>query len=233
MSDISNQLIKDSYNYVLQADLGSGIVYRIGGAIPVNPIFQSGLTVNDNFTYSNGTEQFGYVLLTDGTGYAYWGPMSAATPSSGVTSITVGNGLSANSSTGAVSIVFTGLIPTQGITAITATSGLSAVTNNYGTTIINTDPDKTVVITGGTNIQVVSNYPNFGINYTGINATQGITGITGTSGISAVTNNYGTTIINTKPDQDVTISGGTGITTGGTYPNFTITNSAQIGRAHV
>jgi len=114
MSDISNQLIKDSYNYVLQSDLSTGVVYRIGGTIPVNPIFQSGLTVNSGFTYSNGTEQNGYALLTDGTGYAYWGPVSAATPSSGVTSITVGNGLSANSSTGAVTIVFTGSTGTSG-----------------------------------------------------------------------------------------------------------------------
>ena len=114
MSDISNQLIKDSYNYVLQSDLSTGVVYRIGGSIPVNPIFQSGLTVNSGFTYSNGTEQNGYALLTDGTGYAYWGPVSGATPSSGVTSITVGNGLSANSSTGAVTIVFTGSTGTSG-----------------------------------------------------------------------------------------------------------------------
>jgi len=114
MSDISNQLIKDSYNYVLQSDLASGTVYRIGGSIPVNPKFLSGLTVNSGFTYSNGTEQNGYALLTDGTGYAYWGPVSGATPSSGVTSITVGNGLSANSSTGAVTIVFTGSTGTSG-----------------------------------------------------------------------------------------------------------------------
>jgi len=114
MSDISNQLIKDSYNYVLQSDLSTGVVYRIGGSIPVNPIFQSGLTVNSGFTYSNGTEQNGYALLTDGTGYAYWGAISAATPSSGVTSITVGNGLSANSSTGAVTILFTGSTGTSG-----------------------------------------------------------------------------------------------------------------------
>ena len=108
MADIKDQLIKDSYNYVLQSDLSTGVVYRIGGSIPINPIFQSGLTINDSFTYSNGTEQNGYALLTDGTGYAYWGPVSGASPSSGVTSISVGDGLSANSSTGAVTIVFTG-----------------------------------------------------------------------------------------------------------------------------
>jgi len=113
MADISNQLIKDSYNFVLQADT-NGVVYRIGGSVPANVTFQSGVTVNSGFTYSNGTEQPFYALLTDGTGYAYWGPISAATPSSGVTSITVGNGLSANSSTGAVTIVFTGSTSTSG-----------------------------------------------------------------------------------------------------------------------
>jgi len=34
------------------------------------------------------------------------------------------------------------------------------------------------------------------------------------------------TIANTAPDQTVALTGGTGITTSGTYPNFTITNSA-------
>ncbi len=85
MADIKDQLIKDSYNYVLQSDLSTGVVYRIGGSVPINPIFQSGLTVNSGFTYSNGTEQNGYVLLTDGTGYAYWGPMSGSSSSSGLT----------------------------------------------------------------------------------------------------------------------------------------------------
>lgn len=76
MSDISNQLIKDSYDYVLQSDLTTGIVYRIGGNIPINPIFQSAITVNSGFTYTNGTEQPNYVLTTDGTGYSFWAPVS-------------------------------------------------------------------------------------------------------------------------------------------------------------
>jgi hypothetical protein len=114
MSDISNQLIKDSYNYVLQSDTTTGIVYRIGGTIPVNPTFQSGLTVTGGFTYSGAGEQVGYVMTCDALGNATWEPISAATPSSGVTSITVGNGLSANSSTGAVTIVFTGSTGTSG-----------------------------------------------------------------------------------------------------------------------
>ena len=107
MSDISNQLIKDSYNYVLQSDLSSGTVYRIGGTIPVNPKFLSGLTVMEKFVYSDGTEQPNYALLTDGSGLAFWGPISAATPSSGVTSVTAGFGLSGDVTTGAVTLINT------------------------------------------------------------------------------------------------------------------------------
>ena len=58
MSDISNQLIKNSYDYVLQSDLSTGIVYRIGGAVPVNPIFLSGLTINSGKTVNGQTSQW-------------------------------------------------------------------------------------------------------------------------------------------------------------------------------
>jgi len=79
MSNISGQLIKDSYNYVLQSDLISGIVYRIGGSIAENPKFVSGLTVNASFTYSDGSEFDGFVLTCDASGNATWAPVSAAT----------------------------------------------------------------------------------------------------------------------------------------------------------
>jgi hypothetical protein len=186
MSDISNQLIKDSYNYVLQSDLSTVVVYRIGGSIPVNPIFQSGLTVNSGFTYSNGTEGVGYTLITDGTGYAYWAPVSAATPSSGVTSITATNGLSGNVTTGAV-------------------------------TLINTAPDQIVTISGGTGITTGGTYPNFTITNTAPDQTVVLKNSTGIS----VTGTYPVfTITNTLPDQTVTITGGTNIQINGTYPNF-------------
>jgi len=96
MADIKDQLIKNSYNYVLQSDLSTGVVYRIGGTVPVNPKFVSGLTVNSGFTYSNGTEQPGYVLTTNGSGYSYWSPSSTFTGGtvSGATNFI--GGLSAN-----------------------------------------------------------------------------------------------------------------------------------------
>lgn len=83
MADIKDQLIKDSYNYVLQSDLSTGVVYRIGGDVPVSPIFQSGLTINGDFNYSNGTEQPGYVLTTNGSGYSYWNAVSGSSGISG------------------------------------------------------------------------------------------------------------------------------------------------------
>ena len=164
MSDISNELIKDSYNYVLQSDLSTGIVYRIGGTIPVNPIFQSGLTVNSGFTYSNGTEQPGYVLLTDGTGYAYWGPLSAATPVC-FQYLTDESGNFILDENG--EFIVTETTDCYGVTSIITGIGLSGNSTTGNVTLINTAPDQTVTITGGTNIQITGTYPDFGVNFTG------------------------------------------------------------------
>jgi len=170
MSDISNQLIKDSYNYVLQSDLSSGTVYRIGGGVPVNPKFLSGLTVMEKFTFSNGTEQPNYVLLTDGTGLAFWGPMSSSTTTSGVTSVTVTNGLSGDVTTGAVTIINTA--PDQTVT-ISGGTGITTGGTYPNFTLVNSAPDQTVTITGGTNMQIVGTYPTFGINFTGSTSSSG------------------------------------------------------------
>jgi hypothetical protein len=228
MSDISNQLIKNSYDYVLQSDLSTGIVYRIGGAVPVNPIFLSGLTINSGFTYSNGTEQNGYVLTCDPFGNAKWAPVSGTTPTSGVTSITTGIGLSGDSTTGAVTIINTA--PDQ---TVTITGGTNIQINgtypNFGIDFTGTTgggdylPLSGGTVTGGTVFQS-------GLTATTISATTylGIPEITisGGTGITTGGTYPNFTITNSSPDQTVTISGGTGITTGGTYPNFTLVNSA-------
>jgi hypothetical protein len=72
MSDISNFLIKDSFDYVLQSDLSTGVIYRIGGTVPTNPVFSSGLTINGAFKYQDGSESNGYVLTSDANGNATW-----------------------------------------------------------------------------------------------------------------------------------------------------------------
>jgi hypothetical protein len=130
-SYIAKELKTATYNYVarvifalpniIQPDPNTNIIYKIGGGVPVNPIFSSGLTINSGFTYSNGTEGVGYSLLTDGTGYAYWGSITA------VTSITATNGLSGNATTGAVTIVNTA--PDQ---TVTITGGTNIeITGSY------------------------------------------------------------------------------------------------------
>jgi hypothetical protein len=247
MADISGLLVKNSYDYVLQCDFITGIVYRIGGTIPANPIFYEGLKVNSAFTYNNGSESPGYVLLTDGTGYAYWGPMSSATPSSGVTSITVGNGLSANSSTGAVTIVFTGqtglsgdYLPLSGGTVTGGTiftNGISANTIS-ATTYINYPDSYVTGVTFNLNVLTINQnrtdtFSSLTVNLTGLTAStsvvQGITGITATGGLSSNTIDNQTTIINTAPDQTVTITGGTNIQVISNYPNFGINFTGTTG----
>ena len=144
------EIFKRPYDYLLRYDPLSQNVYRADGIIPITPNFLSGLTIQTNFQFSDGSEQNGYVLTSDSFGNASWQPVSGVTPSSGVTSIVTSTGLSGDSTTGNV-------------------------------TLINTAPDQTVTISGGTGITTGGTYPNF-------------------------------TITNTSPDQTVTISGGTGIT---------------------
>lgn len=85
-------------------------------------------------------------------------------------------------------------------------------------------------VTGGTYSAGTTTFTNnsggtFNVSgfYTG--ETSYVNSLTTGVGLSGDSTTGAITIINTDPDQVVTISGGTGITTGGTYPNFTITNS--------
>ena len=233
MSDISSQLIKDSYNYVLQSDLSTGIVYRIGGGIPVNPKFLSGLTINSNFNYSNGTEQPGFVLITDASGNATWGPVSGSSS---------GNYLSLSGGTVTGPTIFTGGLTANTISAttyqnlpvsgITGGTGISAGTTNGLVTIVNTLPDQVVTITGGTNININGTYPNFGINFTGSTGVSGnflplsggtVTGATNfTGGLTA--NTISATTYQNLPVSGVT--GGTGISANTTNGLVTIVNTA-------
>ena len=53
-----------------------------------------------------------------------------------------------------------------------------------------------------------------------------VVALTGGTGITTSGTYPNFTVTNSAPDQTVAISGGTGITTSGTYPSFTVTNSA-------
>jgi hypothetical protein len=140
MSDISSQLIKDSYNYVLQSDVSTGNIYRIGGGIPVNPIFLSGLTINSNFNYSNGTEQPGYVLTTDAFGNANWSPVSGSSS---------GNYLSLSGGTVTGPTIFTGGLTANTISATTYFNlPVSGLTSGTGIDISNSNGNYTISYTG-------------------------------------------------------------------------------------
>jgi hypothetical protein len=222
MPDIKGQLIKNSYNYVLQSDLITGIVYRIGGSVAENPKFISGLTVNANFTYSNGSEVDGYVLTCDASGNATWGPVSASTPSSGVTSVTATNGISGNVTTGAIILVNTA--PDQ-IVTISGGTGITTGGTYPNFTIVNSEPDRTVIITGGTNIQITGTYPDFGVNFTGT------TGSNFTGGTVSGATNF-TNGLTANTISSTTISGGSFYGNGSNLtniPNIYNTNGSLNG----
>ena len=106
---------------------------------------------------------------------------------------------------------------TNGLTANTLTvNGVSITGDTYTTG--GTYSNGTIIFdynTGG-------GYQVTGL-YTG--QTSYVNSLTTGVGLSGDSTTGNVTIINTDPDQVVTISGGTGILTGGTYPNFTIENT--------
>jgi hypothetical protein len=122
MSDISNLLVKDTYDYVLQSDIVTGVVYRIGGAVPVNPIFSSGATFLQSLRYSDGTEQSGYVLTSDVNGNAFWGPVSGASS---------GNFLNLSGGTVSGLTIFQSGLTTNSFTATTFTFNNGNQQNGY------------------------------------------------------------------------------------------------------
>ena len=74
-------------------------------------------------------------------------------------------------------------------------------------------------LTSGTGIQVSGSNGNYTISYTGASG-GGVSTLTAGSGLSGNNTTGAVTIINTAPDQTVTITGGTNMQIVGTYPNF-------------
>jgi hypothetical protein len=188
-----------------------------------NSIVITGFTDNNKtitgFTYNNNT-----FTISDNSGSTY-----SATIDS-VTGLTVNGNLISQTISAST---YQNLPLDVFVTGGTYSNGALTFTNNSGNTFtINglftgqTD----VFVTGGTysngTLTLVNNTGGtFNVVgfYTG--ETSYVNSLTTGVGLSANTTTGDITIINTDPDQIVTISGGTGILTGGTYPNFTITNT--------
>jgi hypothetical protein len=167
--------------------------------------------------------------LTDGTGITITeGAGSVTITNAGVTQATAGTGISVSAGTGNVTI--TNTAPDQTV-SLTGGTGISTSGTYPNFTITNTAPDQTVSLTGAGTTTVTGTYPNFTITsndqyvgtVTSVAATAG-TGISVTG--SPITSSGTLTITNTAPDQVVAISAGTGISVSGTYPSFTVTNTA-------
>ena len=234
MADIKDQLIKDSYNYVLQSDLSTGVVYRIGGTIPVNPIFSSGLTINSGFTFSNGTEQNGYVLFTDSNGNAYWGSTTGIT-TSGLTyyvSASTPTGISFvngdrwfDTTTGDETVwINDGVGSGQWVQPNNGGGGGGSPYSGSGVSNFLTIWNSTYGLSASTIeyngsqyiIPSLSSTTIYSENYQG----NVVTEIQNGNYISISQNTGSVTINNDKPDLDVTFTVQDGVSVTGVYPNF-------------
>ena len=146
-----------------------------GGTVTGPTIFTNGLTANtltvngvsitgDTYTtggtYSNGTIDFYY---NTGGGYQVVGLYTGQT--SYVNSLTTGTGLSADTTTGNITIINTD--PDQ-IVSISGGTGILTGGTYPNFIIENSLPDQTVVLNNGSNISVTGTYPNFTIDVTGL-----------------------------------------------------------------
>ena len=198
--------------------------------LTVNDVIITGDTYTTGGTYSNGTIDFYY---NTGGSYQVTGLYTGQT--SYVNSLTTGIGLSADTTTGDITIINTE--PDQVVTISGGTGILTGGT--YPNFIIeNTLPDQTVVLNNGTNINVTGIYPNFTIDVTGLTDNNTFTtGFTYQDNTFTISDNSGntfnttidvmtgltingilsaTTYQNLPPSTDYYVTGGTYDYTGGT-----------------
>ena len=198
--------------------------------LTVNDVIITGDTYTTGGTYSNGTIDFYY---NTGGSYQVTGLYTGQT--SYVNSLTTGIGLSADTTTGDITIINTE--PDQVVTISGGTGILTGGT--YPNFIIeNTLPDQTVVLNNGTNINVTGIYPNFTIDVTGLTDNNTFTtGFTYQDNTFTISDNTGntfnttidvmtgltingilsaTTYQNLPPSTDYYVTGGTYDYTGGT-----------------
>ena len=118
-------------------------------------------TYTTGFTYTANT-----FTIRDNSGSTFNATINS------VTGLTV-NGILSGTTISGGTFFGNGSGLTNVVLSVSTSTGLSGNSTTGNITLINTAPDQTVTITGGTNIQIVSNYPNFGINFTGTTSSVG------------------------------------------------------------
>jgi hypothetical protein len=219
--DTLNPYASKTANFVLAAPNGSAGV----------PTFRAVLaadipTLNQNTTGSAAT-------LTTGRTVAITGDLAYTSPSfDGSTNVTAtGTLATVNTNVGSftnatLTVNGKGLITaaSSGTAPVTSVTATSPVASTGGATPDISMPAATTSVSGYLTSTDWNTFNGKGSGtVTSVAATAG-TGISITG--SPITTTGTLNITNTAPDQTVALTGSTGISTSGTYPNFTITNSA-------
>jgi len=176
------------------------------------------------------------VAATAGTGISVTGSPITTSGTLNITNTAPDQTVVLNSGTGISTsgtypnFTVTNTAPDQTV-SIASGTGISATGTYPAFTVTNTAPDQVVALTGAGTTVVTGTYPNFTITSTD-STTGTVTSVAATAGTgisvtgSPITTSGTLNITNTAPDQTVVLNAGTGISTSGTYPNFTITNTS-------
>jgi len=166
---------------------------------------------DSTYYFYNGTNYLWNYFLNKQQADKLYQPLGSpvATPFS----LSAGYGLSGSSFNGSVARTFTA--DTASADGLVSKSRLATNLGGY------VPSSRTITINGSTRDLTANRIFNVG-TVLSVGATAG-TGIS-ISG-SPITSSGSLTITNTAPDQTVVLNAGTGISTSGTYPNFTITNT--------
>jgi hypothetical protein len=135
MADISNQLIKDSYNNVIQVDPLTNVIQTIGGDL-VSISMLCGVTFASNVVISQGA-QSGYLLSSDAYGNASWvippgGQGSSGSAGSSGTSGSAGSSGNNGSAGSSGSSGSSGSAGSSGSSGSRGSSGSSGSSGNNG-----------------------------------------------------------------------------------------------------
>jgi len=173
-------------------------------------------------TITQYTDADARLALSAGTGISYdntTGIITNSEPDQVVT-LTAGTDISITGTYPDFTIDFTGAA--GGVTSIIAGTGISVDQATGSVTVTNSEPDQVVTLTAGTGINVTGTYPDFTVDCTITQYTDTDARLALSAGTGISYDNTTGVITNDAPDQVVTLTGGTGITITGAYPDFTI-----------